>query len=77
MRKTSNEDISALPIEARFGKKVREIRRKMGYSQEELAHRSGLHRNYVSDTERGTRNVSLKAVEKFAKGLEVDIKDLF
>ncbi|MBR3840749.1 MAG: helix-turn-helix transcriptional regulator [Erysipelotrichales bacterium] len=48
-----------------------------GISQEELSFRSGLHRNYVSDTERGRRNVSLKAIERFAKGLNVDMTDLF
>ena len=65
------------PIEARFGARIRELRTQLGISQEELSFRAGLHRNYVSDAERGTRNVSLKAIEKFAKGLGVTVKDLF
>lgn len=66
-----------LSVEEKFGIKIRYYRQIAGISQEELSYRSGLHRNYVSDTERGRRNVSLRAVEKFAKGLGVSIVDLF
>lgn len=43
----------------------------MGISQEELAHRAGVHRTYASDIERGTRNPSITIVEQFAKALNV------
>ena len=66
-----------LTVEEKFGLTVRYYRNIAGISQEELSFRSGLHRNYVSDTERGRRNVSLKAIERFAKGLNVDMTDLF
>ena len=66
-----------LTVEEKFGLTVRYYRNIAGISQEELSFRSGLHRNYVSDTERGRRNVSLKAIERFAKGLNVDMIDLF
>ncbi|WP_338972449.1 helix-turn-helix transcriptional regulator [Spiroplasma endosymbiont of Panorpa germanica] len=56
---------------------MKEIRTKANLTQEELSFRSGLHRNYISDTERGTRNISIKAVEKIAQGLEVPVEDLF
>ena len=46
-------------------------------SQEELSFRCGLSKNYISDVERGTRNISLQAIEKLAKGLQVSIKELF
>ncbi|BBH25620.1 helix-turn-helix domain-containing protein [Intestinibaculum porci] len=64
-------------IEKRFGLRIRELRMMQEISQEELAWRCQLSKNYVSDVERGTRNVSLKAIEKFAKGLDVRIEDLF
>lgn len=67
----------ALPIEQRFGMRVREIRRIENISQEELGFRCGLSKSYVSDVERGTRNISLKVVEKFSKGLNVPITELF
>ncbi|AXK50751.1 helix-turn-helix domain-containing protein [Spiroplasma alleghenense] len=56
---------------------MKELRMKANITQEELSFRSGLHRNYISDTERGTRNISIKAVEKIAQGLEVPVEDLF
>jgi len=64
-------------IEHLFGERVKRLRISCEMSQEELAFRSGLHRNYISDVERGQRNVSLKALEKFAKGLGVGIRDFF
>ncbi|MBE6114544.1 MAG: helix-turn-helix transcriptional regulator [Erysipelotrichaceae bacterium] len=66
-----------LTVEQKFGMTIRYYRQIAGISQEELSFRSGLHRNYVSDTERGRRNVSLKAIERFAKGLNISITDLF
>ena len=59
-----------------LGLKIREIRRKKKMSQEELSFESELHRTYISDIERGTRNVSIKNIEKIAKALKVSIKEL-
>ncbi len=64
-------------IEHLFGERIKRLRVSCEMSQEELAYRSGLHRNYISDVERGRRNVSLKALEKFANGLGVGIRDFF
>jgi transcriptional regulator with XRE-family HTH domain len=66
-----------MTIEQRFGQRVREIRHRQQISQEELAFRCNLSKNYVSDVERGTRNISLKVIEKFAKGLGVSLAELF
>jgi len=63
-------------IQVRFGQKIREIRKQKGFSQEVLATKSKLHRTYISDIERGDRNVSLKNVEKIAKALGVSAHDL-
>lgn len=63
-------------IRVRFGRALRQLREARGFSQEELAFRSGLHRTYVSSTERGARNISLLNIEKLAKALEVKIEDL-
>lgn len=64
-------------IEQRFGMRIREIRHLQQLSQEELAFRCGLSKNYVSDVERGTRNITLKVIEKFARGLDISLSDLF
>lgn len=53
------------------------MRKTKGLSQEELAFRSGLHRTYVSDLERGTRNVSLENIEKIAKVLGLELSEVF
>lgn len=60
-----------------FGKRIKQLRLKLGLSQEELAERSGLHRTYISDIENGNRNVSINNVEKLAKALNSKIKILF
>jgi transcriptional regulator with XRE-family HTH domain len=53
----------------RFGQKVRDLRTKLGISQEELAELSGLHRTYISSLELGKRNVSLINIYALAKAL--------
>ncbi|SDF44441.1 helix-turn-helix domain-containing protein [Terriglobus roseus] len=60
-----------------FGKTVRRLREELGYSQEELAERAGLHRNYVGGVERGERNIALDNIVKLAKALSVRSRDLF
>ncbi len=64
-------------IEYRFGRAIRRRRRELDLSQEELAERAELHRNYVSGIETGTRNPSLKNIEKLAKALDISIARLF
>lgn len=64
-------------VTTRFGAVLRSWRSRLGISQEELAGRAGLHRTYVSDVERGTRNVSLASIDKLATALEVSVAKLF
>lgn len=61
----------------KFGLRVRNLRKLSNLSIEELAFRADLNRNYLSDVERGKRNLSLKAIDKIAKGLNVPIDALF
>jgi transcriptional regulator with XRE-family HTH domain len=64
-------------IRDRFGDAVRAIREELRLTQEDLAHKAGIHRTYLSDVERGTRNVSLVNIERLADALSVDIAELF
>lgn len=64
-------------IKLLFGRALRALREERGYSQEELAERAGLHRNYVGGIERGERNVALENISKLAKALSVRTRDLF
>lgn len=64
-------------IELKFGNRVKALRNILKITQEELAYRSNLHRNYISDVERGRRNISLIAIYKIAEGLNVSLDALF
>lgn len=59
-----------------FGRTVRRLRNGQNLSQEELAERSGLHRNYIGGIERGERNIGLKALFALARGLNVRPSEL-
>lgn len=58
------------------GRTIRNRRRELGFSQEELAWRAGLHRTYVTDVERGARNLSLSTMDKLAQALEFPLSKL-
>ena len=64
---------------AAFGRRMKQLRKQKGekFSQEKLSETSNLHRNYISDAERGTRNVSLVAICKIIQGLDVSIAEFF
>lgn len=55
-----------------FGSRVREVRQRLGISQETLAQLSDVHWTFVGQVERGTRNLSLHNIIKIAGGLDVD-----
>lgn len=61
----------------RFGRRVRELRKSKGLSQEALATACGLDRTYIGGIERGERNVSLLNIEKISQALDVPSRELF
>lgn len=69
--------VGSKEILTKFGKKIRSERQKLEISQEELAFRANLHRTYIGMVERGEKNVTLLNIEKIAKALSLNIKDLF
>ncbi|MGB8169628.1 MAG: response regulator [Chthoniobacteraceae bacterium] len=69
--------MSAADLKQLFGTAVKSKRSALQISQEELADRSGLHRTYISDVERGVRNLSLESIEKLAHALELSVSGLF
>ena len=56
---------------------MRKLREQRGYSQEELAERAELHRNYICGIERCERNVGLENIVRLAKALAVPPGRLF
>ena len=63
-------------ILVKFGKKVKEYRVQKGISQEKLAELASLHRTYIGMIERAEKNITLLNIEKIAKALEIEPKDL-
>lgn len=55
---------------------VRWLREDLGWSQEALALECRVHRTYVSQIERGSRNPTIVAIAKVAKGLKVPVATL-
>jgi CheY-like chemotaxis protein/DNA-binding XRE family transcriptional regulator len=60
-----------------FGAAVRSERTRLKLSQEDLAERANLHRTYITDIERGARNLSLETICKLATALGLTIEALF
>lgn len=61
----------------RFGKRIRTLRLARGWTQENLADRSGLHPTYIGGIERGERNVGLDNLLKIANALHEHPASLF
>jgi transcriptional regulator with XRE-family HTH domain len=55
----------------KFGNNVKKLRQQRGWSQEDLAAASKIHRTYISGIELGTRNPSLGNIVKIAKAFRV------
>jgi transcriptional regulator with XRE-family HTH domain len=58
-----------MDVRERLSRNLQRLRSEKGWSQEELAFQSGLHRTYVSGVERGVRNPTVTVVEKLARAL--------
>lgn len=48
---------------------VRRLRKAKGWSQEELADRSGLHRTYIGAIERAEQNITVETLARVAVAL--------
>jgi hypothetical protein len=59
-----------------FGKRLKEERLLRGHSQEHLARLAGLDRTYVSDVERGERNLGLQNIAALSAALGLEPSDL-
>lgn len=67
---------SRLRARERFAAQMLLLRQARGWSQEELAARAKLHRNYIGSIERSERNVGVDNMEKIAEALEVPLSDM-
>jgi transcriptional regulator with XRE-family HTH domain len=60
-----------------LGRRVRDLRTAKKWSQERLAEQAELDRSYIAGIEVGSRNPSLKALERLANAFSVGLGDLF
>jgi transcriptional regulator with XRE-family HTH domain len=73
MKKPNQPQLSARKV---FGRNLRRARRLKEVTQEELALRADLSRTYVSEVERGARNISIDNMSLLAQALDVTLRDL-
>lgn len=60
-----------------FGKRIQELRKDTGLSQEKFALQIGMDRTYFASVEAGRRNISICNIKKIADGLGVSLSELF
>ena len=64
-------------IRERFGFAVKARREALGLTHEDLPERARIHSTYLSDVERGTRNLAILNIERLAGALEMSLAELF
>ncbi len=64
-------------IQRDLGKRIRNLRSRRGWSQEEFAAVSGLHRTYIGAVERGEKNLTVSTLHTLAQTLDTSIAKLF
>ena len=66
-----------MDIQEKFGSRIRELRKKKKWTQEELAHQAGIDSTYMTDVENGKRNIGIQNIEKLLNALEVSFAEFF
>jgi transcriptional regulator with XRE-family HTH domain len=61
------------PMLAQLGVYLRSVRKKHGWSQEDLAYECGLHRTYIGAVERGEYNITLLTLRRITDTLEISL----
>ena len=62
---------------AKFGRRLRELRRDRNWTQLRIADEFGIDRSFLSDVERGRKSISLPLLEVLAIGFGLSLSDLF
>lgn len=64
-------------LQRKFGLVIKKLRQEKGLSQESLANQSDIDRTYISDIEKGERNISLNIIERLSVTLQISLSELF
>jgi transcriptional regulator with XRE-family HTH domain len=60
---------------ADLGERIRQLRKKRGWRQIDLAEQSGIHEVHISDLERGAREVGLRHLAALAAAFEMSLSE--
>ena len=60
-----------------LGQRIKSLRRVRGYTQERLAEIIDINSKYLGSVERGEENPTLDLFLRLAKGLQVDLYEIF
>lgn len=60
-----------------IGERIKQLRKKRKWSQEELAHRANINRTYIGELERGEKNATIDILAKVVNALETTFEELF
>jgi transcriptional regulator with XRE-family HTH domain len=66
-----------LSVQQKIGLRIKELRNKAKFSQENLGHYSDLDRTYINSVENGRRNISIRAIAQISSALKVSLKEFF
>ena len=69
--------MSMTDVKSGLGCVIKQLRRQRGLTQDELAEKASLHRTYLSDVERGTRNLSILSLHRISAALETPLSEIF
>ncbi|MCG3206386.1 MAG: hypothetical protein KCHDKBKB_03122 [Elusimicrobia bacterium] len=61
----------------KLGERIKELRKKLGMTQEDLAFKVGVDRSYMGFVERGEKNPTVATISKISKSLKVSLSELF
>lgn len=70
-------EVSIITIQIALGKRIQNLRKQHGLSQEKFALLIGMDRTYYASVEAGKRNISIRNIQKIANGLNISLSELF
>ena len=66
-----------MKAQEQLGMRIKYLRKKLRWSQEDLALNADINKNYISDLENGRRNPSLDILERIAVAFGITLEELF
>ena len=66
-----------MKAQEQLGMRIKYLRKRLKWSQEDLALNSDINKNYISDLENGRRNPSLDILERIAIAFNISLEELF